>query len=84
MIYKKDAVGDGDMFLLGAIGSFMGYRGIFSVVVIASFLGSIYGLTLIFMKKADRVSYMPFGPFLSIGCIINLYYFWDFIEFISS
>lgn len=84
LIYKKDAVGDGDMFLLGAIGSFMGYRGLFSVVIIASFLGSIYGISLILMKKADRVSYMPFGPFLSIGCIINLYRFWDFVEFISS
>jgi len=84
IIYKKDAVGDGDMFLLGSIGSFMGYAGLFSVVIIASFLGSIYGITLILTKKADRVSYMPFGPFLSIGCIVNLYNFWDFIEFISS
>lgn len=84
IIYKKEAVGDGDMFLLGAIGSFMGYTGLFSVIIIASFLGSIYGITLILIKKADRVSYMPFGPFLSIGCIVNLYNFLDFIAFISS
>ncbi len=83
IIYKKDAVGDGDMFLLGAIGSFMGYRGLFSVIIIASFAGSLYGITLILAKKADRLSYMPFGPFLSVGCIVNLYYFWDFINFIS-
>lgn len=83
MIYKKDAVGDGDMFLFGAIGSFIGYNGIFSVIIIASFLGSIYGISLILMKKSGRLSYMPFGPFLSIGCIVNLYHFWDFISFIS-
>ncbi|NLI10126.1 MAG: prepilin peptidase [Elusimicrobia bacterium] len=84
LIYKKDAVGDGDMFLLGAIGSFMGYKGLISVIIIASFIGSLYGVGLIIAKKADRVSYMPFGPFLALGCIVNLYNYWDFIAFISS
>lgn len=82
LIYKKDAVGEGDMFLLGAIGSFMGVKGIVSVVIIASFIGSIYGISLIVFKKIDRLSYMPFGPFLSLACIFNLYHYFDFVKFI--
>jgi leader peptidase (prepilin peptidase)/N-methyltransferase len=72
-IYKKDAVGDGDIFLMGAIGSLCGWQGVISGVVMASFFGSVYGLGLILLKRADRMSHMPFGPFLAAGALINLY-----------
>lgn len=72
-IYKKDAVGEGDIFLMGAIGSLCGWEGVITCVIMASFFGSIYGITLLLLKKADRMSNMPFGPFLAAGAVINLY-----------
>lgn len=72
-IYKKDAVGEGDIFLMGAIGALCGWRGVVSGVVMASFFGSVYGVGLILLKRADRMSHMPFGPFLAAGAVINLY-----------
>lgn len=72
-IYKKDAVGEGDILLMAAIGSLTGWNGVVSSLIIASFFGSIYGLTLMLMKKAGRLDHMPFGPFLSAGAVINLY-----------
>jgi len=74
IIYKKDAVGDGDMFLMGAIGSFVGAKGIIDVVIIASFLGAGYGFILIITKKLERFSYIPFGPFLSAASLIKIYF----------
>jgi leader peptidase (prepilin peptidase)/N-methyltransferase len=72
-IYKKDAVGEGDIFLMGAIGALGGWQGVLSGVVMASFFGSVYGIALIVSKRADRMSHMPFGPFLAAGAMINLY-----------
>ncbi len=73
VIYKKDAVGEGDIFLMGGIGALCGWQGVITCVIMASFFGSIYGISLLVMKKADRMSSMPFGPFLAAGAVINLY-----------
>ena len=72
-LYKKEAVGEGDIFLMGGIGALCGWQGVASCVVMASFFGSVYGVSLLLLKRADRMSHMPFGPFLALGAAINLY-----------
>lgn len=72
-LYKKDAVGEGDIFLMGGIGALCGWEGVFTAIVMASFFGSVYGVTLLLLKRADRMSHMPFGPFLALGAVVNLY-----------
>ena len=72
-IYKKDAVGEGDIFLMAAIGALTGWQGALTTLMMASFFGSAYGLTLLALKKAERLSSIPFGPFLAMGAVINLY-----------
>lgn len=72
-IYHKEAVGEGDIFLMGGIGALCGWQGVVTALVMASFFGSLYGVSLIVLKRADRMSHMPFGPFLALGGIINLY-----------
>ena len=72
-IYQKDVMGEGDIFLMGAIGSFVGFKGIIDVLVISSLLGALYGVSLIFLKKLNRFSYIPFGPFIAVGAIIKIY-----------
>lgn len=72
-IYKKDAVGEGDIFLMGGIGALCGWQGVFTAVIMASFFGSVYGISMLLLKRADRMSHMPFGPFLALGAVINLY-----------
>jgi len=84
VIYKKDAVGEGDIFLLGAIGTFSGFYGIINIIIISSFLGSLYGISLILFKRADRLSYIPFGPFLSLAAIINLYFQFNLFDLFFS
>jgi len=72
-MYKKDAIGDGDILLMAAIGALTGWQGALTTLVMASFFGSLYGITLLALKRADRLSSIPFGPFLAMGTIINLY-----------
>ncbi|MCX7905902.1 MAG: prepilin peptidase [Elusimicrobiales bacterium] len=73
-IYKKEAVGEGDVFLMGGIGSIVGYSGIFDIIFISSFLGTIYGVYLIILKRASKHSAIPFGPFLAIACTIKIFH----------
>ena len=72
-IYKKEAVGEGDIFLMAGIGTLTGWRGVFSTLIMASFFGSVYGVALMLAKKAKRFDHIPFGPFLALGALINLY-----------
>lgn len=74
MIYKKEAVGEGDVFLLGGIGSVVGGWGIFDVIFLSSLIGTSYSVIAILNKKLTRQSAVPFGPFLSIACSIKMYY----------
>lgn len=73
-IYKKEAVGEGDIFLMAGIGAVVGWQGVVTTLVLASFFGSIYGLSLMALKKAGRFDHIPFGPFLALAAIINIYF----------
>ena len=68
IIYKKmrkvDGMGGGDVKLMAMIGAFLGIGLVLPVIVIASFLGSIYGLTLM-RKGGDGQTAVAFGSFLA-------------------
>ncbi len=72
-IYGKEAVGEGDIFLMAGIGAVTGWEGVLSALIMASFFGSVYGISLMLAKKAKRFDPIPFGPFLAMGAVINLY-----------
>jgi leader peptidase (prepilin peptidase)/N-methyltransferase len=72
MIFKKDAMGMGDVKLLGAIGAFMGWASVLFTVMISSFFGALVGLTLVLMKKKEMQSRIPYGPYLALAALIWL------------
>lgn len=73
-IFKKEAMGGGDIKLLAAVGAWAGGVGAFDCLLIGSFLGSIYGVSMIWRGRLKRSEPIPFGPFLSAGAIFN--FFW--------
>lgn len=70
----KEGMGLGDVKLLGMLGAFMGWKAIFPIIFISSVLGTAVGVPLMLIKKADGKLAIPFGPFLSAGAVI--YLFW--------
>jgi leader peptidase (prepilin peptidase)/N-methyltransferase len=62
-IFKKEAMGGGDIKLLAMIGAFLGPINVLIVLFIGSLIGAISG----FIIKRRRI---PFAPFLSIGGFI--------------
>ncbi|HZK60914.1 MAG TPA: prepilin peptidase [Anaerovoracaceae bacterium] len=71
---SNGGMGGGDIKLMAAAGLFLGWKLILLSLMIASIIGAIISIGLLVLKKADRKSMVPFGPFLSIGIIISVLY----------
>ncbi|MFC2048777.1 prepilin peptidase [Elusimicrobiota bacterium] len=72
IVFKKEAMGMGDVKLMLGIGAFIGIYGVFWSVFLGSCLGSVFGIGSRIFKKTGKYDYIPFGPFLSMGAIIYL------------
>ena len=46
-VFKKEALGEGDKYLLALIGAFLSYRPLLGIIFLSSFQGSLVGLTLL-------------------------------------
>ncbi|MBR4682923.1 MAG: prepilin peptidase [Elusimicrobiaceae bacterium] len=73
-IFKKEAMGGGDVKLMGGIGALLGWQGVITTIVFASFFGLVYSLGLMIFKGKKGGDVIPFGPFLSLGALINLWF----------
>ena len=69
---KKEALGGGDIKLMGAIGALSGCWGMANALMLSSLFGLICFLILARLKKTPENGAIPFGPFLSLGLIMNL------------
>lgn len=79
-LFKKEGMGGGDIKLLAMIGAFLGWKSVFITIILSSFIGSIVGIILISIKGKDFKYAIPFGPFLSIGAAISLFYQKEIID----
>lgn len=68
-LFKKEAMGFGDVKLMAAVGAFLGWALALIAFFTAPFFGLIYGIFILVKKKSHLV---PYGPFLSLGAVIAL------------
>jgi len=72
LIFKKEAMGGGDVKLAAMIGAFLGWRYIIISLFLGFFLGALAGIFLIMAKIKSREDVVPFGPFIVLGSMITL------------
>jgi prepilin signal peptidase PulO-like enzyme (type II secretory pathway) len=72
LIYPK-GMGMGDVKLSLMVGAFL-VRNVITALFLGFLAGSIYGLSFIAIKKGKLKQAIPFGPFISIGSIVALFY----------
>lgn len=70
LILKKDAMGFGDVKLMGALGAFLGWESIIFIVFVSSLFGTIVGVSCIAFGKREWQSRLPFGPYISLAAIL--------------
>jgi leader peptidase (prepilin peptidase)/N-methyltransferase len=75
-IRKHQGMGGGDIKLLAMIGAATGVKGVFFTLFTGSIFGTLGGMAAMVPagKSQIRQTKIPFGPFLSLGAI--LYIFW--------
>ncbi|CCZ18222.1 type 4 prepilin-like proteins leader peptide-processing enzyme [Clostridium sp. CAG:780] len=73
LIAGKEAMGFGDVKLMGGLGLFFGWRTIIIISLIAFLLGAIVGIALMLRKKKKSDEYIPFGPFIVISAVIAMF-----------
>jgi leader peptidase (prepilin peptidase)/N-methyltransferase len=73
MIFKKEAMGMGDVKLLAALCAFLGGTSITWILPLSSAIGAILGLSLIIWQRGAWGTRIPFGPFLGLAAILWLF-----------
>ena len=65
LLTGKEGMGYGDFKLLAALGAWMGPVSLLPIVLLSSLIGALIGGSLIFLRKRDSQTPMPFGPFIA-------------------
>ena len=73
-LFKREGMGGGDVKLLAMIGAFLGWKAVLLTILLSSLIGSVTGILIMVMKGKDFKYAIPFGPFLSLGAVISLFY----------
>ncbi len=73
LIAGKEAMGFGDVKLMGALGLFFGWFPIIIVSVIAFLLAAIISIIILIFRKKQINEYIPFGPFIVLASLIVIF-----------
>jgi len=79
LLFKKEAMGMGDVKFLAAMCSFLGATSITWILPLSSLIGSILGLSLIFWQRGAWGTRIPYGPFLGLAAVLWLFGGSDFM-----
>jgi leader peptidase (prepilin peptidase)/N-methyltransferase len=80
MIFKKEAMGMGDVKLLAALCAFLGGSSVCWILPVSSFVGAILGVSLILWQRGAWGTRIPYGPFLGLAAILWLFVGSDFMN----
>ncbi len=70
----KEGMGYGDFKLLAALGAWLGWTMLPTIVLLSSLVGAVVGISLIIFTTRQRDQPMPFGPYLAGAGMIALLY----------
>ncbi len=74
LLTGKDGMGGGDIKLLAMIGALLGWKGVLFTIFMASAAGTVIGIIVMLYTKKGMKLAVPFGPFLSLGAVIYIFF----------
>jgi len=70
-VFKKEAMGFGDVKFMGMIGAYVGWQGSLLTLFLGCVFGAIVGVLL--ALKSGMSARIPFGPYLAMGALVALF-----------
>lgn len=65
LLTGKDGMGYGDFKLLAALGAWLGFQQLLTIIILSSVVGAVVGVIGIAILGRDRQLPIPFGPYLA-------------------
>lgn len=81
LVFRKEAMGFGDVKLMAMLGGFLGWEAIIYVFFIGCFFGAIVG---IISWLITREHYLPFGPYLALGALLMRFFHPQITYFVAK
>ncbi len=69
-LFKREAMGGGDIKLISGVGAFLGAANVLWVIFLASLLGAITGSALRIAGKYKKFQEIAFGTYISLGTVL--------------
>ena len=73
LIAGKEAMGMGDVKLMGELGLYFGLQNIVVISVLSFLIGAIISVIYMIIKRKNANTYIPFGPFIVVSSIITIF-----------
>ena len=73
LFYGKEAMGFGDVKLMGALGLYFGLSNIIIITLMSFLIGAVLSIILLASRIKKSSEYIPFGPFIVISTFISMY-----------
>ena len=73
--FKREAMGMGDVFLMGAVGALFGPAAALVTLILSSLFGSIVGIAMVALAKTRLGGFtpIPYGPYICLGCVVAMF-----------
>jgi len=68
-LFRKEAMGFGDVKLMAFVGGILGWRLALLTIVLGALFGAVVGLLSLLRSRDTRI---PFGPYLSLGALVAM------------
>ncbi|HBN14406.1 MAG TPA: prepilin peptidase [Pseudohongiella sp.] len=72
LLTGREGMGYGDFKLLAALGAWLGWQHLLTIIILSSLAGAVIGIALTVIAGKDRNIPMPFGPYLAIAGFLAL------------
>ena len=73
LVTGKEGMGYGDFKLLAALGAWFGPHSLLPILLLSSVIGAVVGSAWLALRGRDRATPIPFGPYLAIAGIVQLF-----------
>jgi leader peptidase (prepilin peptidase)/N-methyltransferase len=70
-VFRREAMGLGDVKFLGMIGAFLGWQGTLLTLFVGCLSGAVVG-SLVLLRGGAGLR-IPFGPYLALGALVTLF-----------